>query len=182
MRAIDVILCVSAFAANAFVVSAAEKPILADRCRFEETRPIAFASWEEADKATVRIIGDTCTNATLLTTIEDTHGVIRFSHAAIFHELTSEPTDALTPKDVQDVINLVWLMLGPNRTSELLPWKEPQEFYDLFDEIPLLAHDEYEHARSADRPYICVQNYYEGADCYWITPNRGVQKLVRLSN
>lgn len=151
-------------------------------CRYEDTRSISFRSWEATEIATVRILGRTCSDSVVLVTITSSDGYAMFAHAAVMEALTATPTDELKAEDALSIADLVWSTLGPGRTSDLQPWKEPQEIYDLFDEIPLLRRDEYEEARQSDRPYICFQDYYEGADCYWVNPKRGIQKLVRLSD
>jgi hypothetical protein len=139
----------------------------ANPCAYDESKPISFADWEGSDKARVRILGESCVNSILLVTIQDSHGVVRFAHAAIFYRLTPVNLDELTSDDARHVAELVWLVIGPEHTNKLESWKEPKPIYDMYDEVPALDEEEYDGVRALDIPYVCVQEYYEGADCYF---------------
>lgn len=183
LKAVSIsISCGFVFMAPIAIAEDSEPTSETNSCAYDETRPISFTNWDSSDKARVQILGENCVNSTVLVRIEDSSGKVLFSHAAILYRLTVTRFDKLEEGDAHKIANLVWSSLGPTRTSELQPWAERKDIYDLYDEVPALGREDYETARASDKPYVCVQTYYEGADCYWFDVEWGQsQKLLDLA-
>jgi hypothetical protein len=170
-------LLVVAVSANS-VALANEK----NACAHSETRTVDFTDWNSADSVTLVFAGKDCASTSVrLTIVSEAFGEI-FSHEVDFSALTAVLDSEINASDAQATADDIWAFLDPQSTRDLEPWKAPQEIYDLFDEIPALPRDAYEAARQLGRPYICVQSYYEGADCYWFNPQNQTQLLLKLSD
>ncbi|MFC2951476.1 hypothetical protein ACFOOP_06020 [Marinicaulis aureus] len=153
-----------------------------DRCDFLYVQEIAFTSLEAEDNVILTLTGEDCASAVAQLSIFAEGFQKVFSHEVALPALTAVDASGIDNREAHKIAEQIWEMLGPHSTRDLEPWKAPQDIYDLFDEIPALPREEYEAVRQLGKPYICVQSYYEGADCYWFNPQNETQLLLKLSD
>lgn len=152
------------------------------RCDILSVKELAFTDWDATDSVILTLSGEDCASAEVRLSIFADGADKIFSHEVALIALTAVNYSDINKRDALNIVERAWEMLGPRSTKDLEPWQAPQDIYDLFDEIPALACEEYEEVRKSEKPYICVQSYYEGADCYWFAPQNQVQLLLKLSN
>ena len=152
------------------------------RCDLLYAKEISFTDRNASDNAFLTLTGENCASARVQFSIfAENFGTI-FSHDVALSSLTPVADLEITKADAMEELERFWSLLGPHPAENLQPWKDPQEIYDLFDEIPALSQIEYEAVRKSNRSYICVQSYYEGADCYWFNSKNQTQLLLNLSD
>jgi hypothetical protein len=162
----------------AAAANAAAKPVAGGKCAYYEERVTPFTSWEASDRVAVRVVGESCANASVLVSIVDAKGKAIFTHAAIFNQLNPMET---TPAGMAKTVEGVWRVVGPRRTSEIAEWAPAKESYVAGEEMPLWDAAQHEAARHADMPLICYPEDGMSGQCVFYDATRAsVRELIRL--
>jgi hypothetical protein len=136
-------------------------------CAWDETRNLPFLSWEEESDVTIKVYGADCDYSVLQLIVHDESRRVYLDEIVRLGAITANRE---TGDDMPRIMKRYWEEIGPSRTSELAPWAPAEEMFEKHYQWSAVEKDDYERARTADAPLICMRIYYETANCYWYDP------------
>ncbi|GJL95996.1 MAG: hypothetical protein DHS20C05_24010 [Hyphococcus sp.] len=137
---------------------------------------VSFTDWGSKDRFSIDLLGDECSKSVRVLTVRASNGYVLYTNSVRLQQLAVQP---LEYEDVLErTLESIRKSVSGNRTNEI----------PTFDSIPLDDEnfytggednrENYEKAREADKPVMCVRMGYEHWDCFWYDASKGYVKYL----
>lgn len=148
-------------------------------CPYHEEFLVSFTSWEKEDTFSIDLLGDDCAKSIRVITVRDSNNRPIYTNSVRLQQLAAQP---LSYDDtLESTLEAIRKSISGKRSSALpefeSPNADPENFYQGGEE----NRKNYERARAADSPVMCVRFAWEYWECFWYdSQKRSVKYLYGI--
>lgn len=138
-------------------------------CPHHEEFSVSFTSWDNQDLFSIDLLGDDCSNSVRVITVRNSSGRVIYTNSVRLQQLSAQPLryDDVLVRTVEAIRKSISGASTKDIPAYNSPDVDPENYYQGGEE----NRENYEKARSLDKPVMCVRIGYEYWECFWYDPD-----------